>query len=233
MGQIVYYFWSYLKIEKNLNPVSYVVPTGNFGNVYAGFVSKIMGLPLKKLVVSSNRNDILTRFFQTGVMQKRKVVKSLSPSMDIQVSSNFERLVHFISKDSEYTRELFEKLEKKDNFEISKKYLNLILKDFEGGCLTDRETEETLKNFHTEFQLIIDPHTAVGYAVGKKMLKDSDKRVYLSTAHYAKFFDTVSKSINENISFPKPLSKILEKKEKFTVIENSLDELNSIVESVN
>ena len=77
MGQIVYYFWSYLKIEKNLNPVSYVVPTGNFGNVYAGFVSKIMGLPLKKLVVSSNRNDILTRFFQTGVMQKRKVVKSL------------------------------------------------------------------------------------------------------------------------------------------------------------
>ena len=99
--------------------------------------------------------------------------------MDIQVSSNFERLVHFISKDSKYTRELFEKLEKKDNFEISKKYLNLILKDFEGGCLTDRETEETLKNFHTEFQLIIDPHTAVGYAVGKKMLKDSDKRVYL------------------------------------------------------
>ena len=233
MGQIVYYFWSYLKIEKNLKPVSYVVPTGNFGNVYAGFVSKIMGLPLKKLVVSSNRNDILTRFFQTGVMQKRKVVKSLSPSMDIQVSSNFERLVHFISKDSKYTRELFEKLEKKDNFEISKKYLNLILKDFEGGCLTDRETEETLKNFHTEFQLIIDPHTAVGYAVGKKMLKDSDKRVYLSTAHYAKFIDTVSKSINENISFPKPLSKILEKKEKFTVIENSLDELNSIVESVN
>lgn len=93
MGQIVYYFWSYLKIEKNLKPVSYVVPTGNFGNVYAGFVSKIMGLPLKKLVVSSNRNDILTRFFQTGVMQKRKVVKSLSPSMDIQVSSNFERLL--------------------------------------------------------------------------------------------------------------------------------------------
>ena len=229
MGQIVYYFWSYLKIETNFNPINYVVPTGNFGNVYAGFVSKIMGLPLNKLIVSSNRNDILTRFFQTGIMQKKKVVKSLSPSMDIQVSSNFERLVHYVSKDSKYTREVFEKLERKDNFEISKKYLDLILKDFEGGCLTDSETQETLKNFHTKFQLIIDPHTAVGYAVGKKILNESEKRIYLSTAHYAKFIDTVKTSIDNDINFPESLSKILDKKEKFKVIENSLEDLNLFI----
>ena len=233
LPQIVYYFYSALRVGSPEKEVVFSVPTGNFGNILAGWMAKKMGLPISKLICGSNQNDILTRFFENGIMKRKNVFPSYSPSMDIQVSSNFERLVHFISKDSKYTRELFEKLEKNDNFEISKKYLDLMLKDFEGGCLTDRETEETLKNFHTEFQLIIDPHTAVGYAVGKKMLKDSDKRVYLSTAHYAKFIDTVSKSINEDISFPKPLSKILEKKEKFKVIENSLDELNSIVESVN
>ena len=153
--------------------------------------------------------------------------------MDIQVSSNFERLVHFISKDSKYTRELFQNLEKNDNFEILEKYLDLILKDFEGGCITDSETRETLKNFYNKFKLIIDPHTAVGYAVGKKILNDSDKRIYLSTAHYAKFIDTVRTSIDKSIFFPEPLSKILNKKEKFKVIENSIDELNLIVRGVN
>ena len=90
MGQIVYYFWSYFSVEKNLNPINYVVPTGNFGNVYAGFISKCLGLPIKKLIVSSNKNDILTRFFSSGEMKKEKVKSIFKPVWIFQVSVTFD-----------------------------------------------------------------------------------------------------------------------------------------------
>ena len=89
LGQIIYYFWSYFKVEKNMIPINYVIPTGNFGNVYAGFISKRMGLPIKKLIVCSNKNDILTRFFSNGEMKKKVMRESISPSMDIQELSLF------------------------------------------------------------------------------------------------------------------------------------------------
>ena len=92
MGQIVYYFWIYFRVNNTLSPINFVVPTGNFGNAYAGYIIKKMGLPIKKLVISSNKNDILTRFFDSGKMVIKKTLTSLSPSMDIQISSNFERL---------------------------------------------------------------------------------------------------------------------------------------------
>ena len=167
MGQLVYYFWSYFKVEKNLVPINYVVPTGNFGNVYAGFVSKYMGLPIKKLIVGSNKNDILTRFFSSGEMKKEKVNESLSPSMDIQVSSNFERLIYYYTEDSLYVSKLYEELDKKGKFKIKKEIYNQMLKDFEGGSISDNETKKTINKIFKKFNIIIDPHTAVGYAVGK------------------------------------------------------------------
>ncbi len=229
MGQIVYYFWSYFSVEKNLNPINYVVPTGNFGNVYAGFVSKCLGLPIKKLIVSSNKNDILTRFFSSGEMKKEKVSESLSPSMDIQVSSNFERLVFHYTKDSSYTNELFKRLDLKSEFKINKKIYNDMLRDFNGGCISDNETKETIKKVYKKYNVIIDPHTAVGYAVGKKLLDDDEKRVYLATAHYAKFIETVKDSIKNDITYPKQLKSILKKKEKFLLIENDLKALEEII----
>ena len=113
MGQIVYYFWSFLKVGKELEPLSFVVPTGNFGNVYAGFYANKMGLPIKNLVVASNKNDILTRFFKSGKMKVMKTSSSLSPSMDIQVSSNFERFLFYFCKDTNKVKKLFRDLEKK------------------------------------------------------------------------------------------------------------------------
>ena len=98
MGQIVYYFWSFLNCSNKFELVNFIVPTGNFGNVYAGFISKKMGLPINKLVVASNSNDVLTRFFETGKMEMHQTIKTLSPSMDIQISSNFERLLFFYLK---------------------------------------------------------------------------------------------------------------------------------------
>ena len=215
MGQLVYYFWSYFKVEKNLVPINYVVPTGNFGNVYAGFVSKYMGLPIKKLIVGSNKNDILTRFFSSGEMKKEKVNESLSPSMDIQVSSNFERLIYYYTEDSLYVSKLYEELDKKGKFKIKKEIYNQMLKDFEGGSISDNETKKTINKIFKKFNIIIDPHTAVGYAVGKKLLKDSEKRIYLATAHHAKFIETVRESINKDVKYPATLESILEKRKIF------------------
>ena len=122
MGQIVYYFWSYINFAVKDEKINFAVPTGNFGNVYAGYLAKQMGLPINKLVIASNSNDVLTRFFETGIMKKRTTVKTLSPSMDIQVSSNFERLLFdFMGKKGPKIKEFYEKLRHDGNFSINKK----------------------------------------------------------------------------------------------------------------
>ena len=229
MGQIVYYFWSYFNVEKNLTPINYVVPTGNFGNVYAGFVSKCMGLPIKKLIVSSNKNDILTRFFSSGEMKKEKVSQSFSPSMDIQVSSNFERLVFHYTGNASYTSELYKELDESGRFKIKKDIYSKMLKDFAGGSVSDDDTKKTIKYIFKKFNFIIDPHTAVGYTVGKRLLDDNEKRIYLATAHHAKFIETVRDSIRMDINYPKPLKSILDKKEKYLLIGNTLKELEKII----
>ncbi|MEE2694954.1 MAG: threonine synthase [Pseudomonadota bacterium] len=229
MGQIVYYFWSYFKVRKNLDPLSFVVPTGNFGNVYAGFISKKMGLPIEKLVVCSNKNDILTRFFNSGKMVVKNTMKSLSPSMDIQVSSNFERLLFDFYNSGSQIKKLFLDLEKKGSFEIRKEYLNEMKDFFEFGKLSDKETIKTIQTMAKKYNIIIDPHTAVGCSVGKKKLKDSETRIYLATAHYGKFLDTVRKATERNIDYPLGLKSLIKKKEKYTLIENSICHLEKLI----
>jgi threonine synthase len=225
MGQLVYYFWSYFKVENNLRRVSYVVPTGNFGNVYAGYISKKMGLPINKLVVSSNKNDILTRFFETGVMKLKQTIKTVSPSMDIQVSSNFERLLYDYSKSTKLIKNLYRDLNMKGYFSVDTKLLDLMRNSFRYGRLNDKETLSSINKIFKRFRIIIDPHTAVGYSIGKTVLDDSEKRIYLATAHYSKFIDTVKKVINDQVTLPKRISSIINKEEKFDLLENNLKEL--------
>ena len=230
IGQVVYYFWAYLKVEKNFDRISFAVPTGNFGNVYAGFISKKMGLPIDKLLVCSNKNDILYRFLSTGKMKTKKVFKSLSPSMDIQVSSNFERLLSFFVKNGEKINLLFDKLDNKGFFNVSPKIFNSITKEFIGGRITDKQTREIINYIFKNYNHILDPHTAVGYAVGKKLLNDSEKRVYMATAHYSKFMDTITESIFKKLHYPSKLKKILKKKECFLTIDNDINQLEKIIE---
>ncbi len=233
MGQIVYYFWSYFRVNKNLNPLSFVVPTGNFGNAYAGYISKKMGLPIDKLVVSSNKNDILTRFFKTGKMSIKETQKSLSPSMDIQVSSNFERLLYDYYSEGKIIKKIFLELESTGKFKIPKDKLEKIKLIFESGKLDDVQTIKTIKFFKEKYDIIIDPHTAVGCSVGKKKLSKSKKRVYLATAHYAKFLGTVKKSINDDIDYPQKLMDLFNKQEKFYTIENDLNKFKELVTKKN
>ncbi len=233
LGQIVYYFWSFLRVEKNMDPVNFVVPTGNFGNAYAGFMSKLMGLPINKIVIASNKNDILTRFFSSGDMEKKIVNKSFSPSMDIQVSSNFERLLYYFTKNTNEVNQFFNDLDKQGIFKVKKELLELMLNTFGAGRLSDDDTLLAIKSFYEDHNVIIDPHTAVGCYVGKRILQDSEKRIYLSTAHYGKFLETVRKAVKKNINYPEKLSKILNKKEKFEMIGNSLIELEQLIDSKN
>ncbi len=229
MGQIVYYFWSYFRVSKKLIPLSFVVPTGNFGNAYAGFICKKMGLPIHKIVISSNKNDVLTRFFKSGKMTLKKTLKSISPSMDIQVSSNFERLLFDYYQNGKSINNLFSQLESKGEFEVDQRHLDKMKIIFGYGKLSDKETIETIRNIKVKYNFLIDPHTAVGYSVGNKRLNKNDKRIYLATAHYAKFLDTVKKAVGLKIDYPHNLKKIINQKEKFYLIDNNIDELKGFI----
>ena len=229
MGQLVYYFWSFFRVSNDLNPISFVVPTGNFGNAYAGFISKKMGLPIEKIVVGSNKNDILTRFFKSGKMLIKKPKKTLSPSMDIQVSSNFERLLFEYIADGKMISKYFKKLETNGEFEVCSENLERMKCIFKSGKLNDEKTKETIKFIKDKYNIILDPHTAVGIAVGKKELSNQDKRVYLATAHYGKFLDTINLSLCKKIKYPVKLEKLTKKKEKYYEIDNKLEEFRSFV----
>ena len=230
MGQIVYYFWAYLKTCKKGEQIIFSIPTGNFGNVYAGFVAKLMGLPIKKLVVSSNSNDVLTRFFSSGCMEKKKTKITLSPSMDIQVSSNFERLMdYYLDRNSLKLSKLYQSLENEGKFVVSKKMLKKISLNFYGGKINDKTTQDVIKDIYFKNKIIIDPHTAVGIKVGRTYNKINEKIIFLSTAHHAKFLETVKKSTKKNLKLPSDLIKIMAKREKYTVINNSMKELEEFI----
>ena len=229
MGQIVYYFWSYFRVTRKFEPLSFVVPTGNFGNAYAGYISKKMGLPIKKIIISSNKNDILTRFFKTGIMEIKKTLTSLSPSMDIQISSNFERLLFDFYENGKVIKKLFCKLENKKEFLVAETHLKEMRKTFGYGKLSDSETKKTISQIYNKYKLIIDPHTAVGISVGDKELNNKEKRIYLATAHYSKFIKTVKESVKKKVDYPVKLEKILKKTEKFKIIENDIDQLKKLI----
>ena len=229
MGQIVYYFWSFLRVENSLDPINFVVPTGNFGNAYAGFISKKMGLPIGKIVIGSNKNDILTRFFLSGKMIVKKTKRSLSPSMDIQVSSNFERLLFDYFQKGKIVKDFYKKLEISGEFDIGEDNLKKIKCFFKAGKLSDKKTKETIKLIKDKYNIILDPHTAVGVAVGKNQLPKDEKRIYLATAHHGKFLDTINSSLNERVKYPKRLLELKKKKEKFYEINNKIEDFQSFV----
>jgi len=229
MGQIVYYFWSFLNVQKDFNPINFVVPTGNFGNVYAGFISKLMGLPINCFIVSSNKNDILTRFFSSGEMKVRKTQRSISPSMDIQISSNFERLLFFFLKQGSQIRKLFSDLDCSGSFKIPEETMAKISEFFKAGRIKDNETLKTINYVYEKYGIIIDPHTAVGCSVGKKHLDGTNKNIYLATAHYGKFLDSVRKAISANLQYPLKLQSVLNKREDFELIGNDLKELQDLM----
>ncbi len=225
--QIVYYFYSFFKLQKT--NISFSVPTGNFGDIYAGYVAKKMGLPINKLIVATNQNDILQRVINTGIYKPDKVIPSITPIMDIQVASNFERLLFYILDQSDIkVSSLMSDLSSKNSFNLEKKEIEKIKKDFEGVRVTDEETANIIYEVYKEYQFIIDPHTATGVraARSKKNLGDV---IVLGTAHPYKFSDTIKKAIGINLDVPDHLKLNIDKKEKFDIIDNSNLEVKNYI----
>jgi len=225
--QIVYYFYAYFFLGKE--KISFSVPTGNFGDVYAGYVAKKMGLPIDKLIVATNENDILQRVINTGEYKPEEVKPSFSPSMDIQVSSNFERLLFYIlNKDDQKVGSLMKSLKDKGSFKLSKEEINEIKKDFKAEKISDSETLSIIQEVYKKEKFIIDPHTATAFGAINKIreLKDT---VALGTAHPYKFLETVKKATGENVEAPHQLEKFMDKEEKFDIIENDNEKIKKYI----
>jgi len=225
--QIVYYFYSYFKLkEKN---ISFSVPTGNFGDIFAGYVAKKMGLPINKLIVATNENDILQRVINKGEYKPDDVKPSLSPSMDIQVASNFERLLFYIvGEDGDKVNSMMNNLHDKGFFQLNKNEINEIKKDFIAVKVSDKETLSIIKEVYEKNQFILDPHTATAFGAIKKN-NDLSNLVALGTAHPYKFFETVKEAIGKDVSPPKQLEKIVDKDEKFDILENNISQVKKYI----
>ena len=227
IAQAVYYFYSYFKINSS-DKISFSVPTGNFGDVYAGYLAKKMGLPIDKLIVATNTNDILHRAISKGDYIAKKVSETISPSMDIQIASNFERLIYDISdKDSETTKEIMNKI-KVNKYKINEKDLIKINKDFVSECINEEETLSTIKKIYNEYNLVVDPHTAIGVGALRK-LNIKSRSIVLATAHPCKFPIAIEKAINKIENLPDELNYILNEKEHYEILDNNVDKIKNYV----
>ena len=225
IAQSVYYFYSYFLIEENNKPINFSVPTGNFGDVYAGYLAKKMGLPINKFVVATNQNDILHRAISKGTYDVEKVSETISPSMDIQIASNFERLIYDLNNCNDTkTISAMKDIKEKGKYLIDKENLDKMNIDFLSSQISEDETLKTIKTVYEKFNIVLDPHTAIGYgAFDKVNLKGNN--VVLATAHPCKFPDAIKRSININAKLPNELSFIMEEKEDYDIIENNLEKI--------
>ena len=225
--QIVYYFFVGLKFLNK--PINFSVPTGNFGDVYSGYVSKKMGLPIKKLIVATNENDILSRVINSGHYKPTKTKPSISPSMDIQVASNFERLLYdVVDQDDNKVKLLMDKLKNEGSYSLNKEELNKIKSDFCSSTVSDELTKQTLKNVYEQHQLLIDPHTATAFKAAELNSSDEEMLI-LSTAHPCKFSETVHQATGIAPKIPENIKNILNKKESYITLDNNLGAIKNYI----
>ena len=220
VAQVVYYFTAAVALGSPRRKIAFTVPTGNFGDVYAGYVALCMGLPIDRLTVATNVNDILARTIATGTYELREVVPTSSPSMDIQVASNFERLLFDINdRDSRAVRSLMASLAQSRRFALSARSLAALRAVFSADRADEEETAATIRTMLRETGYLIDPHTAVGVAVAEKEIRDpSIPMIVLGTAHPAKFPDAVETASGVRPQLPEWLVDIDRRPERVTTL---------------
>ncbi len=232
MAQIVYYFWAAVKLGAPDRPVAFTVPTGNFGNVYAGYAARQMGLPVSHFVVATNSNDILARFFDAGAMTMTHVVPTYSPSMDIQISSNFERLLFDLyGRDGKALAEAMAGFRSSGTLAVGANALGGVRELFDAGRLDDEATLKAIVDCRKRFGMTLDTHTAVGYAVAQHHRRDAKvPMVVLSTAHPAKFPDAVEKATGERPALPPRLADLMERTERVDGLPNDIAALQVLID---
>jgi threonine synthase len=231
MGQIVYYFWTAVSLGAPDQKFVYAVPTGNFGNVYAGYAAKKMGLPIEKFIVGSNENDILTRFFETGTMSMAPVVTTSSPSMDIQISSNFERLLFDkYDQDGKAVALALEDFRNNQSIEFGQGRWQEICKDFEGYRVSDAETKAAIANTFKATGELLDPHSIIGVTAGQKGHTNPDSiMIALATAHAAKFPAAVENASGVRPDLPAHLTNLFERDERCEELPCDLNQIRNYI----
>ncbi len=223
MAQVVYYATTSARIGR----CSFTVPTGNFGNIFSGWIAERMGVPIDQLVIGSNRNDILTRWAESGTLVADEVVPTFSPSMDIQVSSNHERLLfELLGRDGGRTAELLARFRGVGSVEVPRD------PRFDAASVDDEATLEVIRDLHARTDMLVDPHTAVGIGAARARRRDPDvPMVCLATAHPAKFPDAVERATGVRPALPERLADLLEREERYDVLPADLGLVQRHVEA--
>ena len=231
MAQIAYYFWAALSLGAPDRAIGFAVPTGNFGNIYAGFVAKKMGLNISKLIVGSNSNDILTRFFANGTMKMADVVPTYSPSMDIQISSNFERLLFDqLDRDGEAVKDLLQTFRSKGCYSLPSQMLEALKREFSAYRFDDEQTLNEVKRHYDATGELLDPHSAIGVAAARLASEEvDDPLVALATAHPAKFPEAVEKATGKRPALPEHLADLFDRKERCHVLADDTELLKAYI----
>lgn len=231
LAQVVYYFYAALRLGAPARAVSFCVPTGNFGDIYAGYIARAMGLPIHRLIIATNRNDILSRCLHSGTYGMQGVQPTISPSMDIQISSNFERLLFDLhGRDGAIIDGLMQQFREQKSITLSHDVHASLRSLFDAAAADDATTLATIADMHGTTGELLDPHTAVGiHAARACMPSPSHPLVTLATAHPAKFPDAVRKASGVYPSLPPHLSDLLDRKERFSVLENSADDVRQFI----
>ena len=229
LAQTVYYFTAAVALGAPHRRVSFTVPTGNFGDIFAGLIAKRMGLPIERLVIATNRNDILHRTFASGEHRKQGVSPTISPSMDIQVSSNFERALYEVyDRDGGAIAQLMSEL-KRGGFALSQGALARLRQDFDSGRADEDETRATIARIAAETGVVLCPHSAVGVKVAEENLAPPVPMVTLATAHPAKFPDAVEAATGARPPLPPRMADLFDRPERMTEVAADLGAIQSLI----
>ena len=229
MAQTVYYFWAFIQLEEE--QVSFIVPSGNFGNIFSAHVAQHMGLPIKNLHVVTNENDILNKIIKLGKMKIDNVMETYSPSMDIQISSNFERQIYeSVNQSSDEVKNIMEVFGRNKDYIFDIKTIKNFQNIYDSTAVSNETTIETIKLFYDKYQYLSDPHTATGLSVLNDKVKDSDHSlISLACAHPAKFGDAIEKATMKYPILPKEIQNIFDKNEKMTILSNNSNDIKSLI----
>ncbi|MDQ0972244.1 threonine synthase [Neobacillus niacini] len=227
MAQTVYYFYAYFQVKKetDLTTINFSVPTGNFGDIFAGYLAKKMGLPVGKLIVATNENNILEDFIHDGVYKPGEFRSTFSPSMDIQVASNFERYLYYLlEEDPKAVSDLMEKFNSEGKIVVSDELLHKVQQDFAAHGVKGEECLQTISKYNTETSYLLDPHTACGVAAYESCNKPGEICVTLSTAHPAKFNESIERCQIQQ-TFPEQINQLFNKPQYVEVVEADKGEI--------
>ena len=233
MVQIVYYVWAVQRLGRGAQATTFCVPTGNFGNVFSGHVAARMGLNVDRFLIASNRNDILSRLIETGEMRAEEVVPTLSPSMDIQISSNLERLLHeLLDGNGAATAELIAGFRDHGRAALTPAQHQRLTATFAGDRIDDSETLAIISEVYNSHGMLVDPHTAVGIGVAQRHRRAGEHVVSLATAHRAKFGDAVEQATGVRPELPPHLADIFDRREDYAVLPNDLATVEDFIDGL-